>query len=308
MSQTRLGRLIKRLALLVLIVTYVFISRSILTDYVLAAEGDQILSSDENSYASTATQMDYNLNTHIEPKYVTISYGNKTIKGISYGETIKDAIADFGISTRRDLDVKPGLDSPLTNELTIVVNDLKKERETELVEIPYKSVTMLDDTKEIDTKTVTQIGKPGLKKVIYEYVYRNGILESKNPIREEVLTQVQDEMVAIGTMRVFRDMTIGNDKFSYWKKLEVFATSYDQHCEGCSGYTATGLILEKGLCAVDPKVIPMHTRFYVPGYGFCQAEDVGGAIKGNRIDLGFDDFQWHQGEWSARNVEIYILD
>lgn len=44
----------------------------------------------------------------------------------------------------------------------------------------------------------------------------------------------------------------------------------------------------RGTVAVDPRVIPLRSRLWVEGYGFCVALDIGGAIKGHRIDLGFD--------------------
>lgn len=51
------------------------------------------------------------------------------------------------------------------------------------------------------------------------------------------------------------------------------------------GGTATGLPVGPGIVAVDPAVIPLGTRMTIPGYGEGVAADVGGAIKGNRIDL-----------------------
>ncbi|MCE7928252.1 MAG: hypothetical protein DYG91_07125 [Chloroflexi bacterium CFX7] len=73
------------------------------------------------------------------------------------------------------------------------------------------------------------------------------------------------------------------------------------------GLTATGIPLARGLCAVDPAVIPLHTRFFVPGYGFCVAADTGGAIKGNIIDLGFPEEDGDPG-WGRRTVDIYVID
>jgi 3D (Asp-Asp-Asp) domain-containing protein len=61
----------------------------------------------------------------------------------------------------------------------------------------------------------------------------------------------------------------------------------------------------KGVIAVDPKVIKLRSSVYVPGYGKAVAGDTGGAIKGNIIDLGFDDAR--TAGWSARYVDIYLL-
>ena len=96
-----------------------------------------------------------------------------------------------------------------------------------------------------------------------------------------------------------------NGFLPYSTKMKVYSTSYDKNCSGCSGTTATGLPTGHGVVAVDPKVIPLGTRLYIPGYGEAVAGDTGGNIKGPRIDLGFDDIK--KGWWSARFVEIYIL-
>lgn len=50
-------------------------------------------------------------------------------------------------------------------------------------------------------------------------------------------------------------------------------------------YTASGAIAEAGkTIAVDPEVIPLGSTVYIDGKEYV-AEDVGGAIKGNRIDI-----------------------
>ncbi len=93
--------------------------------------------------------------------------------------------------------------------------------------------------------------------------------------------------------------------FKYSSKLSVFATSYDPNCYGCSGTTALGLKAGYGVIAVDPKVIPLGSKVYVPGYGVAIAGDTGGAIKGNVVDLGFDSIK--TGWWSSRQTDIYLL-
>ena len=91
----------------------------------------------------------------------------------------------------------------------------------------------------------------------------------------------------------------------FGQKLRVFATSYDKTCPGCNEITASGLPTGYGVVAVDPRVIPLGTKLFIPGYGLATAGDTGGAIKGNKIDLGFNDIK--TGWWRARFVEIYIL-
>lgn len=55
--------------------------------------------------------------------------------------------------------------------------------------------------------------------------------------------------------------------------------------------TATGSKPKEGrTIAVDPRVIPYGTLVYIEGYGYYIAEDTGGAIKGNRIDIFINDY------------------
>jgi len=92
---------------------------------------------------------------------------------------------------------------------------------------------------------------------------------------------------------------------AYTQVIEgMWAGSYDSSCAGCSDTTATGMKQGYGVVAVDPKVIPLYTRVYVPGYGVGVAGDVGGGVKGKIIDLGYDKLE---GQWSARYVDVYIL-
>jgi 3D (Asp-Asp-Asp) domain-containing protein len=83
------------------------------------------------------------------------------------------------------------------------------------------------------------------------------------------------------------------------RQLTVSATCYD-----LSGRTATGMPVGQGVVAVDPSVIPLGTRLYVPGYGHGVAADVGGGIKGDTIDLWMTPTQC--AAWGRRTVTITI--
>jgi 3D (Asp-Asp-Asp) domain-containing protein len=82
-------------------------------------------------------------------------------------------------------------------------------------------------------------------------------------------------------------------------QLTVSATCYD-----LSGRTATGMPVGHGVVAVDPSVIPLGSRLYVPGYGNGVAADVGGGIKGNTIDLWMTPSEC--AAWGRRTVTITV--
>ncbi len=246
--------------------------------------------------------------TDFIPKPISIKYKGKTLQVLTHAVTVEDAFLELRLEFTENMEVFPALDTNLTPYAQIVVDEFTYATKTEIEEIPFESISVKDDNVEIDTTAVVQTGKPGEKEVTYQYAYKNGILEGKTAIKEAVLSQPQDEIIAIGTKKVFRTITIGSDTFDYWKKRHMWGTSYDSNCTGCSGYTATGMKLKKGICAVDPSVIPLFTHLYIPGYGFCIAGDVGGGVKGEKIDLGYDDLSKYAGEWSARWTDVYILD
>ncbi|WP_067842227.1 LysM peptidoglycan-binding and 3D domain-containing protein [Amphibacillus sediminis] len=95
------------------------------------------------------------------------------------------------------------------------------------------------------------------------------------------------------------------------KTLTMTATAYTAECEGCTGITATGLNLNENrnmkVIAVDPSVIPLGTRVHVEGYGEAVAGDVGGAIKGNKIDIHVPTRE-EALTWGVREVEVTILE
>lgn len=71
--------------------------------------------------------------------------------------------------------------------------------------------------------------------------------------------------------------------------------------------TATGTVPKVGrTIAVDPKVIPYGTQVYIEGMGTYTAEDCGGAIKGNIIDI-FMATKEECRAWGRRKVQIQIL-
>lgn len=89
--------------------------------------------------------------------------------------------------------------------------------------------------------------------------------------------------------------------------MHMDATAYTAYCGGrCSGRTALGWQAGYGIVAVDPRVIRLRTRLYIPGYGYAVAGDTGGSIRGARIDLGFNSYR-DARHFGRRDIVVYIL-
>jgi 3D (Asp-Asp-Asp) domain-containing protein len=71
------------------------------------------------------------------------------------------------------------------------------------------------------------------------------------------------------------------------------------------GVTASGIPVGPGVIAVDPAVIPLGTRVFVPGYGPAVAADVGSAVRGALIDLWMPSTA-DALAWGRRTVTITI--
>lgn len=90
------------------------------------------------------------------------------------------------------------------------------------------------------------------------------------------------------------------------KLLMMEASAYSAQDPGNGAYTASGSLLRSGLIAVDPNVIPLGTRVYIEGYGYAIADDIGGGIVGNRIDVAMDTHA-EALQFGRRTVTLYIL-
>lgn len=92
--------------------------------------------------------------------------------------------------------------------------------------------------------------------------------------------------------------------------IKVEATAYTAHCVGCSGITKTGVNLithpYAKVVAVDPSVIPLGSKLYIPGYGVAYAEDTGGAINGYHVDLYMKE-TGNALDWGKKYLDIQVL-
>jgi uncharacterized protein YabE (DUF348 family) len=205
--------------------------------------------------------------------------------------------------------LKSGLQVQITRVNTEILQEIKAIDYT----TEFKSSTELDK----GVKKVIQKGQTGQKVIISSIVYENGKEISRSLVSENLKSNPIKEIIALGTVGVYTPSRGGDIR--YTKKLRVRATAYtaDYNSTGKGpddpylGITSTGARAKRSpdsysTIAVDPRVIPLGTKLWVDGYGYAIAEDIGGAIKGNKIDLYFHSSS-EMWDWGARNVDIYIL-
>ena len=158
----------------------------------------------------------------------------------------------------------------------------------------------------------------GKNKVKCKEYYAGDKLIKEEVIHVETIVKPIDQVFEEGTKDVF---TNDRGDFTARKAIKMVATAYEAGPRstgkrpGDKGYgiTASGARAKRGTVAVDPRVIPLGTKLYiksltpgVPDYGFAIAQDTGGAIKGNKIDL-FMNTVWECMQFGRRPVMVYIL-
>lgn len=85
------------------------------------------------------------------------------------------------------------------------------------------------------------------------------------------------------------------------KRITVKAYAYHLR-----GFTARGTRTKLGTVAVDPRVIPLGSKLYIPGYGWGRAVDTGGAIQGRKIDVWLPTMSQCM-QWGIRDVTVIVV-
>jgi 3D (Asp-Asp-Asp) domain-containing protein len=176
--------------------------------------------------------------------------------------------------------------------------------------IPYTTLRKSSSELRSGTSKTVQTGRNGEKQVKYKVYSSEDQEVRRETISTEVLKKPVQEVIRVGTAAQKRFGSRGG-YFSGGKVVTMIATGYGpspaENGGNTSGRTATGLKIGHGVVAVDPKYIPLGTRLYVEGYGYAVAADTGGAIKGNRIDLGHASSR-EAHKVGRRSVRVRILD
>ena len=213
-----------------------------------------------------------------------------------------------GIELGEDDVMNVNPDTVLYDNIIVDIGSVEYVTETRTEKVPYETIECEVKTIPKGTRQVTKEGVEGEVRRSYIVKYVNGTAVDEAMYAETVITLPTEEIVNVGVGGTITGADGVTYDYSYYISME--ATAYTYVPGQTTMTTATGRTLSKGIAAVDPKVIPLHTKMYVTGtyeYGYCEAEDTGGAIKGNIVDLAFPTYD-ECIQFGRRNVVVYILE
>lgn len=263
---------------------------------------------------------------------VTLSYHgvSKDIEVNKY--TVEQLLQKENIVLEEQDLVNVELQTLLTPDMLIQIDKVRFETEYEEIVLPFNRVVNPSSELLENTQVTVTKGESGLRKDTYSTKFVNDILVERALTSQEVIKEPMDEVITCGKMPSQPEtLTVTNTagaglgsaqgssaggifiapdgteyKYSYY--VDVKATAYG---DNVGSITYTGRQVELGIIAVDPKVIPLHSKVYVIGdygdYGVCDAQDIGGGIKGNRIDI-YLKYEDVCRQFGVRQMRAYVLD
>jgi len=241
---------------------------------------------------------------------VVVQVDGRTLRTRTHRERVDEVLADLRvILTDQDYTI-PAPDAPLEEDAAIRVVRVSERFLIEQDPIPFESVWQPDPDLEIDHQRVLQESAHGILERRIRLRYEDGHEVARTLDAEYVAVPPTTKIFGYGTKIIARTLDTPSGPVEYWRVIRMLATSYSASTAGTPsasswyGRTATGMKMGHGIVAVDPRVVNLRTQVYVPGYGIGTAGDTGGAIKGRRIDLGYDDDNlvlWYR--W----VDVYLL-
>lgn len=289
--------------------------------------------SDEDTYTTTYNNGVSSITIQRMQMVTLINRGKSSDIG-TYGETVGELLDRLGITLSAN-----DILSYETDSLTydgMVIEILHKEIEVFEYDavIPFETNYFEDPELAPGEEIILIEGVNGVVRYEMQVTRENGVEISREVLNETVRVEQINELVIRGPQtavyaqpeepecKVRKDdaprysidgntiTTANGTSYTFTGTVQVSATAYS--CEGHTGICYAGTLARVGAIAVDPRVIPLGTKMYVVSndgeyvYGYCIAEDIGGGIKGHRIDLYFDTIA-DCYEFGVRNCTVYIL-
>ena len=310
-------------------------TREALLSDVLAKEQITLTPHDVVSIGLTDEIQDGDRVTITRAQKLTLTADGATKTLYTTEDSLGDAITKLGYSLDGDDKIFPSLDTAVTPDMEVKIVRITKQTVQQTVSLPFKVIKTADPSLYKGDVRVAQAGKPGAIIQHIQKIYQDGELVSKTMIGKEVQTVTKDKIIAVGTKKLptpvvaaatttqTKTTTSSSAKkvaattnvahkagvdFEYKRMIKnVSMTAYSSEEPGIGTKTASGTRVTEGrTIAVDPSVIPIGWWVYIEGLGFRRAEDTGGAIKGNKIDVYYDSLS-HARNFGRKSRTVYVI-
>ena len=258
---------------------------------------------------------------------VTVDYHGEEMVVTTFGETAGELLSRLNLEVGEYDVLSHAPETPTGDGMVLCVNQIIKTQESYSAALPHEVTYCNDPTIPEGTQAVLTTGVDGELLRTADVVYVNGEEVLRSVLSETVTRAPVTEVIAIGTgeetitadptdMPVIADGYITlptGEVLTYTDTVTIRATAYTHTDAGCDMTTYTGTTVHKGTVAVDPRYIPYGTRMFIVSndgayvYGISVAEDCGGDIKGDRMDLYFPTYN-ECIQFGRRVCTVYFLE
>ena len=278
--------------------------------------------SEDDTYTTQAVEGAASITVRRAQK-IQVQYHGQTTVATTFGETAGELLTRLNLEVSGEDVVSHGLEEETYDGMELRVDRVETLCQTYTTTIAHEVTRCSDGTLPQGTEEVLTEGQDGELLCTAEITYVNGEEASRRVLTQTVSRMPTTEVIGVGAgpvqeksnAPVISDGYITlptGEVLTYTHSDTVRATAYTHTDEGCDAFTATGTVVHWGTVAVDPRYIPYGTRMFIMAsdgsyvYGIATAEDCGGDIKGDRMDLYMPTYEQCR-EFGRRRCTLYFL-
>jgi uncharacterized protein YabE (DUF348 family) len=244
---------------------------------------------------------------------VKIHSDGKEVVLLTTAPDVKSAIQEAQIKLGEKDRVTPAQATAIKGNVSVDVIRVEEKIVKQEMKMDFTNQVNKSDKLDKGFVKVIKKGSAGLKELAIKVIFENGKEVKREIAAEKVLKEPINGIIEEGTRTSF--VSSRGQVTRFVRAFKMTATAYDAGYASTGkqpgnpqyGVTYSGLKVKRGIVAVDPKVIPLGTWLYIEGYGEALAADIGGAIKGSRIDLFYESSK-DVARYGKKTVKVYVLD